>query len=90
MDFSRDAFIEWGRQGGKKGGSKGGRRRMAKLTSEQRRRLARKAVRTRWRRKRTAPESSPPHWRGGMFAILTNRKQPFGDGPARETLLLWA
>ncbi len=42
-----------GSRGGKKGGRKGGKKRMAALTPEQRKELARKAARARWdRRKR--------------------------------------
>jgi len=37
-----------GKKGGKAGGKKGGKARMAALTPEQRRALARKAVQTRW------------------------------------------
>jgi hypothetical protein len=48
----RDAFRALGRIGGKKGGPKGGASRMAKLTPEERRALAKKAARARWKKKR--------------------------------------
>jgi hypothetical protein len=43
--------VALGRKGGKKGGPKGGRVRMAQLTGEERRELARKAARARWRKR---------------------------------------
>lgn len=48
----RDAFRAFGRIGGKKGGPKGGKTRMAALTPEQRRALAKKAAAARWGRKK--------------------------------------
>jgi hypothetical protein len=42
------AAVALGRLGGKAGGSKGGKARMASLTAEERRALARKAIRARW------------------------------------------
>ena len=46
------AFRALGRIGGKKGGPKGGASRMAKLTADERRALAKKAAAARWKRKR--------------------------------------
>jgi len=48
----REAFRAFGRQGGKIGGPKGGKSRMAKLTAAERRTLAKKAAKARWRKKR--------------------------------------
>ena len=45
------AFRALGRIGGKKGGPKGGKSRMATLTPEQRRALAKKAAAARWAKK---------------------------------------
>jgi hypothetical protein len=39
---------EMGKKGGKAGGKKGGRARMAALSPEQRKELAKKAITTRW------------------------------------------
>jgi hypothetical protein len=44
------AAVTLGRLGGRKGGSKGGKARMAKLTADERRALALKAIRTRWKK----------------------------------------
>jgi hypothetical protein len=46
----REAFRAFGRVGGKKGGPKGGKARMAGLTDAERRELARKAARARWKK----------------------------------------
>jgi hypothetical protein len=43
-----DVMRAMGKKGGKAGGKKGGKARMAALTPEQRKALARKAVQTRW------------------------------------------
>ena len=43
-----DARVAPGKKGGKAGGKKGGKARMAALTLDERRALARKAVQTRW------------------------------------------
>jgi hypothetical protein len=47
-DLVSEVMREMGKKGGKAGGKKGGKARMAALTPEQRKELARKAVRTRW------------------------------------------
>ena len=47
-DLVSDVMREMGRKGGKAGGKKGGKVRMAALSSEERKELARKAVQTRW------------------------------------------
>lgn len=55
-----DVMREMGKRGGKAGGKKGGKARMAALTPEQRKALARKAVQARWSRakkKRKQPDS---------------------------------
>jgi hypothetical protein len=44
----RDALAELGRIGGKKGGPKGGRTRAQRMTPEERREAARRAVQARW------------------------------------------
>ena len=43
-----EVMREMGKKGGKAGGKKGGKARMASLTPEQRKELARKAVQARW------------------------------------------
>jgi hypothetical protein len=47
-DLISEVMREMGKKGGKAGGKKGGKARMAALTPEQRKELARKAIRTRW------------------------------------------
>jgi hypothetical protein len=49
------AAVELGRLGGKKGG----KARAAKLTAEERSRIARKAAETRWSRSHADPEDRP-------------------------------
>ena len=49
-DLISEVMREMGKRGGKAGGKKGGKARMASLTSEQRKKLAKKAVQTRWAR----------------------------------------
>ena len=44
----REAFRKFGAIGGRKGGPKGGKARMASLTDDERRDLARKAAAVRW------------------------------------------
>jgi len=44
----REALAELGRIGGKKGGPKGGRARAQRMTPEERREAARRAVQARW------------------------------------------
>ena len=46
--MKRDLVSEVMREMGKKGGKAGGKARMAALTPEERKELARKAVQTRW------------------------------------------
>jgi hypothetical protein len=43
-----EVMRKMGKKGGKAGGKKGGKARMASLTPEQRKALARKAVQARW------------------------------------------
>jgi hypothetical protein len=43
-----EVMRKMGKKGGKAGGKKGGKARMASLTPEQRKELARKAVQARW------------------------------------------
>jgi hypothetical protein len=47
-DLISEVMREMGRKGGKAAGGKGGRKRMAALTAEQRKELARKAAKSRW------------------------------------------
>jgi hypothetical protein len=47
-DLILEVMREMGKRGGKAGGKKGGKARMAALTAEERRELARKAVQARW------------------------------------------
>jgi hypothetical protein len=47
-DLISEVMRAMGKKGGKAGGKKGGKARMAALTPEERKQLARKAVRTRW------------------------------------------
>ena len=47
-DLISKVMREMGKKGGKAGGKKGGKARMASLTPEQRKELARKAIQTRW------------------------------------------
>jgi hypothetical protein len=47
-DLISKVMSEMGRKGGKAAGGKGGKARMAALTPEQRKELARKAARARW------------------------------------------
>jgi hypothetical protein len=48
QDLISEIMREMGRKGGKAAGGKGGRKRMAALTAEQRKALARKAAKARW------------------------------------------
>jgi hypothetical protein len=66
---------QMGRRGGKIGGPKGGKARMAALTPEERRELARKAAAARWS-KRDLKRSEPPS------AALKN---PVSDGVVTRT-----
>jgi hypothetical protein len=50
-DLSKAAAL-LGSKGGRAGGHKGGKARMASLTPEERRTLARKAIRMRWAKRR--------------------------------------
>jgi hypothetical protein len=47
-DLISRVMREMGKKGGKAGGKKGGKARMAALTPEQRKELARRAIQTRW------------------------------------------
>jgi hypothetical protein len=47
-DLVSEVMRQMGKKGGKAGGKKGGKARMAALTPEERKELARKAVQTRW------------------------------------------
>lgn len=47
-DLISEVMREMGRKGGKAAGGKGGKNRMAALTAEERKTLARKAARARW------------------------------------------
>ena len=47
-DLVSEVMRQMGKKGGKAGGKKGGTARMAALTPEERKELARKAVQTRW------------------------------------------
>jgi general stress protein YciG len=47
-DLISNVMREMGRKGGKAAGGKGGKARMAALTPEQRKELAKKAAQTRW------------------------------------------
>ena len=49
-DLVSKVMREMGRKGGKAAGGKGGKARMAALTPEQRKELARKAAQARWSR----------------------------------------
>jgi general stress protein YciG len=49
-DLISKVMREMGRKGGKAAGGKGGKARMAALTPEQRKELARKAAQARWAR----------------------------------------
>jgi len=49
-DLVSEVMRAMGKKGGKAGGKKGGKARMAALTSEERKELARKAVQARWAR----------------------------------------
>jgi hypothetical protein len=50
----QQAFRDFGRIGGKIGGKKGGKVRAKRMTAEQRREAARKAVQARWKRAKKA------------------------------------
>jgi hypothetical protein len=47
-DLISEVMREMGRKGGKAAGGKGGKKRMAALTADERKELARKAARARW------------------------------------------
>jgi hypothetical protein len=60
-DLISEVMREMGKKGGKAGGKKGGKARMAALTPDERKELARKAVQTRWanaKKKNKKPRSS--------------------------------
>jgi hypothetical protein len=58
-DIVSIVMREMGRKGGKAGGKKGGKARMASLTPEQRKELARKAIQARWAKSRVKGKVSP-------------------------------
>ncbi len=68
-DLISEVMREMGRKGGKAAGGKGGKKRMAALTPQQRKELARKAARARWaqvkkkvkRPAKTLREKGAPH-----------------------------
>lgn len=58
-DLISEVMRKMGKMGGKAGGKKGGKARMAALTPDERKALARKAVQTRWakaKKKSKSPE----------------------------------
>jgi hypothetical protein len=58
-DLISEVMREMGKKSGKAGGKKAGKARMAALTPDERKELARKAVQTRWakaKRKKKAPK----------------------------------
>jgi hypothetical protein len=57
-DLISKVMSEMGRKGGKAAGGKGGKARMAALTPEQRKELAKKAAQTRWAKARKKPKRS--------------------------------
>lgn len=58
-DLISKVMREMGKKGGKAGGKKGGKARMAALTPEERKELARRAIRTRWAKsKKTGKHST--------------------------------
>lgn len=57
-DLISEVMREMGKRGGKAGGKKGGKARMAALTPEQRKELARKAVQMRWAKARKRKRST--------------------------------
>jgi hypothetical protein len=64
MEFMKRELIsevmrKMGKKGGKAGGKKGGKARMASLTPEQRKELARKAVQARWAKAGNRKRSKP-------------------------------
>ena len=57
-DLISKVMREMGRKGGKAAGGKGGKKRMAALTPEQRKELARKAAQARWANAKKKPKRS--------------------------------
>jgi len=57
-DLISKVMREMGKKGGKAGGKKGGKARMASLTPEQRKELAKKAIQTRWAKAKKKPRPS--------------------------------
>jgi len=51
-DLISEVMREMGKKGGKAAGGKGGRKRMAALTPEERKELARKAAKARWAKRK--------------------------------------
>jgi hypothetical protein len=58
-DLISEVMREMGRKGGKAGGKKGGKARMAALTPDERKELARKAVQTRWAKSKKKKQKAP-------------------------------
>jgi len=58
-DLISRVMREMGRKGGKAAGGKGGKTRMAALTPEERKELARKAAQARWARVKKKPNARP-------------------------------
>lgn len=57
-DLISEVMREMGRKGGKAAGGKGGKKRMAALTPEERKELARKAAQARWTKTKKKPRPS--------------------------------
>jgi hypothetical protein len=57
-DLISEVMREMGRKGGKAAGGKGGKKRMAALTPEERKELARKAAQARWAKTKTKVKRS--------------------------------
>ena len=57
-DLISEVMREMREKGGKAGRQKGGKARMASLTPEQRKELAKKAIQTRWAKARKKPRPS--------------------------------
>ena len=73
-DLISKVMREMGRKGGKAAAGKGGKARMAALTPEQRKELARKAAQTRWARvkkKAKRPAKTHDEQRGSHSVINT-------------------
>lgn len=58
-DLISKVMREMGKKGGKAGGKKGGKARMAALTPEERKNLARRAIQTRWAKAKKTAKHKP-------------------------------